>query len=258
VRRALVGTVPGKCVLGVIDVSKPRLVSDTSSELALAALRPSEYTAALIQVLQAKAAKVRGAKVLEIGSGSGVVLAALGELGAASLCGIDIEEDAVTSGMLLLAELGHGETAELYLGDMWLPVTGRRFDLIVANLPHFPMERSDVPGRLPSWSAGGTNGRALLDPFLEGLEAHLAADGRAIITHNAFVDMGRSREILAGHGLTLDIALTTLVYVPGDKLSRMTTSVLAVQDGRTIHRYGPYAFGEMHIVEIARQEAVGQ
>jgi release factor glutamine methyltransferase len=129
-------------------------VQDTSSELALAALRPSEYTAALIQVLQAKAAKVRGAKVLEIGSGSGVVLAALGELGAASLCGIDIEEDAVTSGMLLLAELGHGETAELHLGDMWRPVTGRRFDLIVANLPHFPMERSDVPGRLPSWSAG--------------------------------------------------------------------------------------------------------
>ena len=37
-------------------MSKPRLVSDTSSELALAALRPSEYTAALIQVLQAKAA----------------------------------------------------------------------------------------------------------------------------------------------------------------------------------------------------------
>ena len=52
---------------------------------------------------------------------------------------------------------------------MWLPVAGRRFDLIVANLPHFPMERSDVPGRLPTWSAGGTDGRALLDPFLEGL-----------------------------------------------------------------------------------------
>jgi len=244
--------------LGVIDVSKPRLVSDTSSELALAALRPSEYTAALIQALQARAAKVRGAKVLEIGSGSGVVLAALGELGAASLCGIDIEEDAVSSGMLLLAELGHGETAELYLGDMWLPVAGRRFDLIVANLPHFPMERSDVPGRLPTWSAGGTNGRALLDPFLEGLDSHLAADGRALITHNAFVDLGRSREILSRHGLALQVAHSTLVYIPDDKLSRMTTSVLAVHDGRTLHRYGPYAFGEMHIVEIARQEAVGQ
>ena len=126
-------------------MSKARLVPDAKAELALAALRPSEYTAALIQVLQAKAASVRGAKVLEIGSGSGVVLAALGELGAASLCGIDIEEDAVESGMLLLAELGHGETAELYLGDMWSPVASRRFDLIVANLPHFPMERSEFP-----------------------------------------------------------------------------------------------------------------
>ena len=47
--------------------------------------------------------------MLEIGSGSGVVLAALGALGAASLCGIDIEEDAVAAGELLLAELGHGE-----------------------------------------------------------------------------------------------------------------------------------------------------
>jgi methylase of polypeptide subunit release factors len=238
-------------------VSKPRLAPDTRSELALAALRPSEYTAALIQVLQAKSAMVRDAKVLEIGSGSGVVLAALGELGAASLCGIDIEEDAVTSGMLLLAELGHGETAELYLGDMWLPVAGRRFDLIVANLPHFPMERSDVPGRLPSWSAGGTNGRALLDPFLEGLDAHLSADGRAIITHNAFVALNRSREILAAYGLALRVALTTLVYIPEDKLARMTASVLAVQDGHTIHRYGPYAFGEMHIIEIARPEVLG-
>jgi methylase of polypeptide subunit release factors len=233
-------------------------VSDTRSELALAALRPSEYTAALIQVLQARSAKVRGAKVLEIGSGSGVVLAALGELGAASLCGIDIEEDAVTSGMLLLAELGHGGTAELHLGDMWLPVAGRRFDLIVANLPHFPMERSDVPGRLPSWSAGGTNGRALLDPFLEGLDAHLAADGRAIITHNGFVELDRSREILAGFGMALSVVLTTLVYIPDDKRSRMTASVLAVQDGRAIHRYGPYAFGEMYIVEITKHEVAGQ
>jgi methylase of polypeptide subunit release factors len=233
-------------------------VSDTRSELALAALRPSEYTAALIQVLQAKSTIVRDSKVLEIGSGSGVVLAALGELGAASLCGIDIEEDAVTSGMLLLAELGHGEAAELYLGDMWLPVVGRRFDLIVANLPHFPMERSDVPGRLPTWSAGGANGRALLDPFLEGLAAHLADDGRAIITHNAFVALDRSREILAGYGLALRMALTTLVYIPEDKLARLTASVLAVEDGRTIHRYGPYAFGEMHIIEIARAEVLAQ
>ena len=200
---------------------------------------------------------VRGSAALEIGSGSGVVLAALGALGAASLCGIDIEEDAVTSGMLLLAELGRDKTAELYLGDMWLPVTGRRFDLIVANLPHFPMERSDVPGRLPTWSAGGADGRVLLDPFLEGLARHLAPEGRAIITHNAFVGLECSREILAGFGLKLQVALTILVCIPDDKVARMSACVLRAEDGRTIHRYGPYTFGEMHIVEIGRPEVLG-
>jgi release factor glutamine methyltransferase len=238
-------------------VGKPKLVPERPSALALAALRPSEYTAALIQVLKTRSDLVRGSTILEIGSGSGVVLAALASLGASSLCGIDIEEDAVTSGMLLLAELGHGETTELYVGDMWLPVAGRRFDLIVANLPHFPMERGDVPGRLPTWSAGGSNGRALLDPFLEGLPEHLGEGGRAIITHNAFVDLEPSREILARSGFALRIALTTLVYIADEKLSRISGSVLATHDGRTIHRYGPYAFGEIHIVEVARPAVLG-
>ncbi len=230
---------------------------EAPSGIALAALRPSEYTAALIQVVQSKADCMSGARVLEIGSGSGVVLAALASLGAASLCGIDIEEDAIASGMLLLAELGHGEAAEFHHGDMWRPVAGRRFDVIVANLPHFPMEHSDVPGRRPSWSAGGADGRDLLDPFLEGLGEHLEPGGRAIITHNAFVGLERSRQMVARWGFALDIVLTTLVYLPEEKLRRMSRSVLGTEEGRSIHRYGPYAFAEMHIVEIAAAGITG-
>src|SRR5262245_50396079 len=238
-------------------LSKPEPVPDPASSLRLAALRPSEYTAALIQVLQANQARVRGSRALEIGSGSGVVLAALGALGAASLCGIDIEEDAVASGMLLLDELGHGEVAEFHQGDMWSPVGGRRFDLIVANLPHFPMTEGVVPGRRPSWSAGGSDGRALLDPFLEGLAGHLVPDGRAIITHNAFVGVERSREIVERSGFALEVVLTTLVNLSDAKLERMTQSVLEREEGRTIHRYGPYAFAEVHIVEIGAAGTIG-
>jgi hypothetical protein len=58
--------------------------------LVIAALRPSEYTAALIHVLRANTACVQGATVLEVGSGCGMVFAALG---AGSLCGIDIEKE---------------------------------------------------------------------------------------------------------------------------------------------------------------------
>jgi methylase of polypeptide subunit release factors len=238
-------------------LSKPRLVAETGSGLALAALRPSEYTAALIQVLRCRREAVQGAHVLEIGSGSGVVLAALGELGAASLCGIDIEEDAVASGVLLLDALGHGEVAEFHQGDMWLPVGERRFDLVVANLPHFPMTDSEVPGRLPTWSVGGADGRRLLDPFLEGLAAHLAPGGRAFITHNAFVGIERSRALVQRSGLALQIVHSTLVNLPNDKIVRMTRSLLVAEQGRSIHRYGPYAFGEVHIVEIGRQGTVG-
>jgi release factor glutamine methyltransferase len=235
---------------GGVDLSKPKSASDQRAALAIAALRPSEYTAALIQVLQANAGCVQGARVLEIGSGSGVVLAALGALGARSLCGIDIEEDAVASGMLLLEELGHGEAAEFHHGDMWSPVGDRRFDLIVANLPHFPMGDSAIPGRLPTWSAGGFDGRRLLDPFLEGIRRHLAPGGRVFITHNAFVGVERSREIVEGLGFAFRIVLTTLVNIPDGKLDRMAAGALSAEEGRSIHRYGPYAFGEVHVVEI--------
>ena len=49
------------------------------------ALRPSEYTAALIQVLQANKEFITGARVLDVGSGSGIVLAAMAEMGAACI-----------------------------------------------------------------------------------------------------------------------------------------------------------------------------
>ncbi len=228
---------------------------DPAQALRLAALRPSEYTAALIHSLQARADRVRGAAVLEIGSGSGVVLAALGVLGAASLCGIDIEDDAVSSGMLLLAGLGHGETSEVHRGDMWQPVAGRRFDLVVANLPHFPMERREVLGRRATWSAGGSDGRALLDRFIEGLDAHLLPGGCAVITHNAFVDLDRTRRMLRERGMTMSVVQSILVGIPDEKLDRMTPSVLAAEEGRTLHRFGPYSFGEVNVLEIARHGA---
>ncbi|MGQ0583078.1 MAG: methyltransferase domain-containing protein [Reyranella sp.] len=215
------------------------------------ALRPSEYTSALIQVLRAEAARVRGARALEIGCGSGVVLAALGAMDAASLCGIDIEPAAIAASTQLLGDLGHDAIAELHHGDMWRPVTGRRFDLIVANLPHFPMEPVEFAGRLPTWSAGGADGRSLLDPFLTGLAGHLVAGGRAVITHNAFDDLARSRELAAQNGLSIKVVLTTLVYISPEKLARMTADVLRAENGRTIHRHGPYTFGEMYIVEIS-------
>ena len=237
---------------GLSLVSTERTAEDPR-QLALAALRPSEYTAALIQALRTRSVVVRDAHALEIGFGSAVVLAAIGELGAASLCGVDIESAAVASGALLLHGLGHGDKVQLYCGDMWQPVAGRRFDLIAANLPQFPMNFLGYAGRLPSWSSGGPDGRRLLDRFLGGLAAHLAPGGRAIITHNGFIDLDLTRAMLARDGLSLGVVTTVLVNLPSEKLELMTQGILYFEQGRSIHRYGPYAFAEMHVVEISAE-----
>jgi len=235
---------------GLSLVSTERAAEDPR-QLALAALRPSEYTAALIQALRMRSTIVRDAHALEIGFGSAVVLSAIGELGAASLCGVDIESAAGASGALLLHGLGYGDKVELFCGDMWQPVAGRRFDLIAANLPQFPMDFLGYADRLPSWSSGGLDGRRLLDRFLGGLAAHLASGGRAIITHNGFIDLDLTRAMLARDGLSLRVVTTVLVNLPSEKLELMTQGILYFEQGRSIYRYGPYAFAEMHVVEIS-------
>jgi release factor glutamine methyltransferase len=69
------------------------------------ALRPTEYTAALLRQLQLNRSAVEGARVLEIGCGSGVLLAALARFGARSVCGVDIERDAVFQATSLLRDI---------------------------------------------------------------------------------------------------------------------------------------------------------
>lgn len=218
-----------------------------------AALNPSEYTSALIQGLHMQAAFVQGRDVLEVGSGSGVVLATMARLGAKSVTGVDVEADAVLASRELLQDLGFGEITDVHCGDMWSPFVGRRFGVIAANLPHFPMPGDAVPGRLPSWSAGGFDGRRLLDPFLKGLDRHLTDDGQAIITHNGFLDLERTRAMVAQDGFEVRELITAMVFIPPDKLARMTESVLLAAKGVSIHRYGPHAFGEVKILEVSRR-----
>lgn len=227
-------------------------VQSTREAAPPAALRPSEYTAALIQVLHERADRVRGAAVLDMGCGSGVVLAAAAVLGARSVTGIDIEADAVASSAELLRAIDADVQVCCLRSDLWRDVPPGRYDVVVANLPQFPLAATDLPGRLPTWSAGGRDGRLLLDPFLDGLVERLAPDGMAFLTHNAFIGIAASRDRLARHGLELGTVSRVMVALPAEKLARMTPELLAAESGRTIHRYGPYAFGEMHVVAIGR------
>lgn len=221
------------------------------------AFLPSPYTAALVQVLHRHPDWVRGAAVLEIGCGSGVLLATAGKLGADSLCGVDLEPVAVASARRLLAGQDTDAAVEILQGDLYAPVGGRRFDLVLANLPHFPMEPTAIGDRLPTWSSGGPDGRALLGPFVERLAEHLTADGRAVIAHNAFVGVEATRLAAQRQGLEVAIASATLLDLPPAKLAHISPAVLRRETGRSIHLYGGLAFGMMLVLVIGRDPLGG-
>jgi release factor glutamine methyltransferase len=212
---------------------------------------PSEYTAALLLYIRKHAARVHASRTLEMGPGSGVVMATLLALGAQSALGIELEALAVQAAQDLLNQQGLQARASLVQGDMWAVCGDARFDLVVTNLPQFAAEHIEGDGRLPSWSAGGADGRRSVDQFLNGLGRHLAPGGLAVMTHNVFLDIGKTQAMVEPLGLQARIAYCASAPLPGHKLASLSPQVLARFLGQGIHRMGDYWFVDFDLVEIS-------
>ena len=189
--------------------------------------RPSDYTGLMMHALRAGVSGYRRGSGLDMGVGSGVLLATLGELGVQRLVGVDIEQAALRSAAALLRAMHLLERARLLRGSLWEPVGAARFDIVVANLPHFAATEPSDPDRSPYWSMGGADERHLLDPFLAGLAMHLADDGVALITHNAFVGVDRTEAILMEQGLVSRGVLATTVPLHPAKTALLKAAVRA-------------------------------
>jgi release factor glutamine methyltransferase len=113
------------------------------------------------------------------------------------------------------------------------------------------MTDGTAPGRRSTWSVGGTDGRRLLDRFIDELPMRLQPGGRAIITHNGFVDIALSLLLLAGNGLKCAALQSILVPLAEEKMARVSKSLIESEINRSLHQYGPYSFGEVHVVEIS-------
>lgn len=212
------------------------------------AWRPSEYTGFLLHALQGAVAGRRLGSVVEIGVGSGVVLASLAQLGATVLAGTDVDAGALKETRRLLDHMGHA--AELLQGDLWAPLAGRRFDLIVANPPHFPMLAPGYAGRPPDWSFGGPDGRRVMDPLLRGLRRHLGEGGRAIVVHSAFLGRDTTARALAAQGMRARCLASSLMPLAAEKQPVMTPAVLHGAEDGAIQRIGPHVFLLTEVLEI--------
>ena len=145
-----------------------------------------------------------GRDVLDLGAGTGALAIMAARAGAASVTAVDLARRCVAATRLNC--LVHGVPARIHRGDLFEPVRGRRFGMIVANPPYVPSESEVLPrhtsGR--SWDAG-PDGRAILDRICDGADAHLAPGGVLLIVHSQVCGPQTTVDRLAGAGLDADV-----------------------------------------------------
>ena len=141
-----------------------------------------------------------GARVLDLCTGSGVLGIAAALEGAAGVTVVDISRRAVRGARL--NGRTNGVSVEAVRGNLFEPVGGRRFDLILSNPPYLPGDISELPrrGLARAWE-GGRTGRELIDRIAAGARDHLTPGGELLIVCSTVCGEQQLVSVLRAGGL---------------------------------------------------------
>jgi release factor glutamine methyltransferase len=143
----------------------------------------------------------RGARTLDLFTGSGVLAVAAAHAGAAQVTAVDLSRRAVLTARLNAWRNGVGDRVTVRRGDVFAPVAGERFDLVLANPPYLPgAEELPRGGAARAWE-GGADGRLLVDRLCDGAAGHLAPNGRLLFVQSSLTGERETRERLRAAGL---------------------------------------------------------
>lgn len=127
-----------------------------------------------------------GGRVLDVGSGAGIIGIVASRRGAGDVILVDANLLAVETSTRNLATLGIAGRA--LASDVYAGVPGERFDLIVSNPPFHRGKQVDL---------------TVADALIDGAPAHLAPGGRLLIVANAFLAYGKRMERVFRHVETI-------------------------------------------------------
>jgi release factor glutamine methyltransferase len=139
-----------------------------------------------------------GARALDMGTGSGAA-ALLAARRGWRVTAVDLNPEAVKCARINALWNGLDGSLDVRQGDLFAPVAGERFDLIVFNPPFFRGE----PRGLFDLAWRGTD---VLERFAAGLPAALAPGGRALVLLSTDGDAAGMLRTLLANGLSVAVA----------------------------------------------------
>jgi release factor glutamine methyltransferase len=183
----------------------------------------AEGDTALLSGLMRRGGFAVGRDVLDLGTGSGALAIAAARAGAATVTAVDLSLRSVAA-TWLNARL-HGAPVTVRRGDLFAPVAGRRFGLVVANPPYVPAATDRLPRHRKArcWDAG-RDGRALLDRICAGVPHVLAPAGDVLLVHSGVCDVDRTLDALGRAGLAPRVLARATV--PFGPVMRARTALL--------------------------------
>lgn len=153
---------------------------------------PAEDTHLIIESLEVH----RGDKVVEIGSGTGIISLHCAKAGA-EVMAVDISEDAVDCTRLNSAR--NSLNLKVSKSNLFENVNGK-FDLIIFNPPYLP----DAETRDIRWS-GGPTGLDVIRRFLGSAGEHLEEDGRIVLVISSLAGYPKFEEFFSEFGFEASI-----------------------------------------------------
>jgi len=163
---------------------------DLEFEVSPAVLIPRDDTQVLVGQAKARAMTRTAPRIVDLGTGSGIVAILLARLcPAATLTAVDLSAEALAVAQRNAQR--HAARIRLVQGDWWAPLGDERFDLIVSNPPYVVAQDPHLqlnglpfePALALTDGVTGGDGLACIRAIIDGAPRHLLPRGSVLIEH---------------------------------------------------------------------------